>query len=359
MSEEINVPAPEGKYMVDAYDNWVRAEGVPVHEALAFDLNTVTTGPWARMGVNGAVCYLTGRDDYLTLHLLDLAPGAKSEPQRHLFDATFYVVSGRGSATVETADGTMRTIEWGPRSVFAVPMNAGQDSARVAMVSDIRYLLQLYRSVDFLFANPTRFPDREGKPEHFSGKGDFVSVRPGRHMWETNFVPDVGVVALKEWAERGGGSSSLSLLLAGSMLGAHVSELPVGTYKKAHRHLPGYCVFAVSGTGYTLNWFEGDQEMTRIDWKPGVVYAPGLQVFHQHFNTGATPARYLVVQYGSVRYPMTRDKALTYDKGTDTSVKDGGGQIEYVDQHPTIHAMFLEELKKTGVTPRMDAFVKG
>jgi mannose-6-phosphate isomerase-like protein (cupin superfamily) len=367
MSDEIIAPAPEGKYMVDAYDNWARAEGVPVHEALAFDLNTVATKPWARLGVNGAVCYLTGRDDYLSIHLLDLAPGAKTEPQRYLFDATFYVVSGRGSTTVETADGVTHTFEWGPRSVFAVPMNAGyrmfnasgQESARVAMVSDMRYLLQLYRSADFLFANSVRFPDREGKPEHFAGKGDFVAVRPGRHMWETNFVPDVAGVELKQWAERGGGASSLRLMLADSILGVHVSELPVGTYKKAHRHLPGYCIFAVSGTGYTLNWFEGESEMTRIDWRPGIVYAPGLQVFHQHFNTGPTPARYLAVQYGSVRYPMIREKIFTLDKGADTSLKDGGGQIEYADQHPTIHATFLEELKKTGVASRMEQFLKG
>jgi mannose-6-phosphate isomerase-like protein (cupin superfamily) len=318
------------------------------------------------MGVDGAFCHLTGRDDYLTIHVLDLPPGGRTEPQRHVFEAVFYVVSGRGSTTVETSDGATHTFEWGPRSLFAVPMNAGyrlfnasgQERARVAVVSDMRYLLQLYRSESFLFANPVRFPDREGTPEHYAGKGEFLAVRPGRHMWETNFVPDVAAFELKEWAERGAGASSLRFLLADSILGVHASELPVGTYKKAHRHLPGYCIFAVTGTGYTLNWFEGDEEMTRIDWKPGVVYAPGLQVFHQHFNTGPAPARYLAVQYGSVRYPMIRDKVFIYDKGADTSVKDGGGQIEYADQHPTIHAMFLDELRKTGVQPRMDAFLK-
>jgi mannose-6-phosphate isomerase-like protein (cupin superfamily) len=365
MSDEIIAPAPAGKYMVDAYDNWARAEGVPVHEALAFDLNKVATKPWARMGVDGAICYLTGRDDYLTIHLLDLPPGGRTEPQRHLFEAVFYVVSGRGSMTVETSDGTTHTFEWGPRSVFAVPMNAGyrlfnasgHERARVAVVSDMRYLLQLYRSESFLFANPVRFPDREGVPGHYAGEGEFVAVRPGRHMWETNFVPDVAAIQLKEWAERGAGAASLRLMLADSVLGVHVSELPVGTYRKAHRHLPGYCIFAVAGTGYTLNWFEGDPEMTRIDWKPGVVYAPRLQLLHQHFNTGPTPARTLAVQYGSVRYPMTRDKAFTFDKGTDSSVQSGGGQIEYADQPPGIHALFLEELKKAGIEPRMEAFI--
>ena len=363
---DLITPAPAGKYMVEAYDNWAKAEGIPIHAAPAFDLNTVETKPWARAGVNGAFCHLTGRDDYLTIHLLDLKPGAKTAPQRHLFEAVFTVVSGRGSATVTAADGTERTFEWGPRSVFAVPMNApyrlfngsGQESARIAVVSDLRYLMNLYRNEAFLFANPARFPDREGKPEHFAGKADFVPVKPGRHMWETNFVPDVAAFELKEWKARGADAKSIRFLLAECMLGVHASELPVGTYKKAHRHLPGYCIFAVTGTGYTLHWFEGDQDFQRIEWKPGVVYAPGLYVFHQHFNTGREPARYLAVQYGSVRYPMLREKASTYDTGADTSVKDGGNQIEYEDQDPRIHALFLKELARTGVPSAMGAFVK-
>jgi hypothetical protein len=283
-----------------------------------------------------------------------------------MFEAVFHVVSGRGSAAIETADGATHTFEFGPRSLFAVPMNAryrlfntaGGERARIAVVSDFRYLLNLFRNESFLLANPARFPDREGSAKHFTGDGDVRPLRPGRHGWETNFVPDVADFALKEWAERGAGATSLRFLLAQSNLGVHASELPVGTYKKAHRHLPGYIIFAVTGTGYTLHWFEGDTDHERIDWRPGIVYAPGLQMFHQHFNTGPTPARYLAVQYGSIRYPMVREKAFIYDKGADTSIKDGGNQIEYADQDPRIHAQFLAELARNGVQPKMESFVK-
>jgi mannose-6-phosphate isomerase-like protein (cupin superfamily) len=363
---DIVAPAPAGKYMVDTYENWMRAEGIPIHEAFALDLPVLDTKPWLRMGVNGAFCYLKGRCDYLSMWLLDIPGGGTTEPQRHLFEAVFHAVSGRGSAMVETADGTTHTFEFGARSLFAVPMNAryrlfnaaGAERARIAVVSDFRYLLNLFRNEDFLLANPARFPDREGTAKHFTGDGDFRALRPGRHAWETNFVPDVADFELKEWAARGGGATSLRFLLAESMLGVHASELPVGTYKKAHRHLPGYIIFAVTGTGYTLHWFEGDAERERIDWRPGMVYAPGLQMFHQHFNTGKAPARYLAVQYGSIRYPMVREKAFTYDKGADTAVGDGGGQIEYADQDPRIHAQFLAEMKRAGVQPKMESFVK-
>ena len=111
--------------------------------------------------------------------------------------------------------------------------------------------------------------EREGAPEHFKGDGTFIAVRPGKHMWETNFIPDAMDLTLHGWAERGGGSSSVQLILADSILHAHISEMPVGTYKKAHRHGPDVHVFCLSGEGYSLFWYEGDRDFVRIDWRHG------------------------------------------------------------------------------------------
>jgi hypothetical protein len=36
-----------------------------------------------------------------------------------------------------------------------------------------------------------------------------------------------------------------------------------------------------------------------------------------------------------------------------TSVKDGGGQIEYADQSPRVHELFKRETAKNGVTVKM------
>ena len=40
--------------------------------------------------------------------------------------------------------------------------------------------------------------------------------------------------------------------------------------------------------------------------------------------------------------------------GMDVSVKDGGRQIEYEDQDPRIHQLYVEELRRRGIEPRMD-----
>ena len=39
-----------------------------------------------------------------------------------------------------------------------------------------------------------------------------------------------------------------------------------------------------------------------------------------------------------------------------TSIKEGGVQIEYRDQDPRVHRMFVAELAKVGIVPRMDQY---
>jgi hypothetical protein len=38
------------------------------------------------------------------------------------------------------------------------------------------------------------------------------------------------------------------------------------------------------------------------------------------------------------------------------SIKEGGDQIEYEDQDPRIHKIWLDEMHRNGVEPRMDKF---
>ena len=88
----------------------------------------------------------------------------------------------------------------------------------------------------------------------------------------------------------------------------------------------------------------------------GWVFAPPDMMFHQHFNAGAEPVRYIAFTHGSVRYPLTEHMRRVYAK-VDVDAKKGGNQIEYADQDPRIHRMFVDELAKKGVAVRMNEFV--
>jgi hypothetical protein len=352
------------KLLLDPYADWVEREGVPVIEDFGIDLLAVETKSWPRFGTDGSIAHLKGRGDFVSVFVLDLAPAARTSPQRHLYEEVVYVLSGYGSTTVEGSDGRKHSFEWGPKSLFALPLNAryqhfnasGRERARLASVNNLCLQLNLFHNEKFIFDNSFEFAERQGAATHYSGEGDFVPVRPGRNMWETNFIPDLSLFELKEWAERGAGGSTMMFVLAEGTMHAHTSQMPVGTYKKAHRHGPDFHVFAVTGHGYSLLWYDIAKDLVRIDWRHGVVFAPPDQMFHQHFNTAGDPARYLAVAFGGLRYPFTQAKRDVF-AGMDVNVADGGCQIEYEDQDSRIHRIFLEELAKGGVKSRMSKFI--
>ncbi len=354
----------EPKFLVDSYLEWVKGEGIPVVEDFGVDLLKVETAPWARLGANGAFVNLKGRGDFINVVVIELEPGGSTDPQKHMYEEVVYVLSGHGSTTIEDGNGKKHSFEWGPKSLFALPLNAryrhynasGSEPARLSSTTSAPIMLNLFHNEDFVFDNPWVFSERIGTDKHFSGDGDFIPMRPGRHMWETNFVPDLGSFELQQWSARGAGGSNMMFVLADGTMHAHISEMPVGTYKKGHRHGADFHVYAVTGQGYSLLWYEGDEDFHRVDWQHGVVYAPPDRMFHQHFNTSPEPARYLAVAFGGLRYPFTADKRKTF-MGMDLSLKEGGRQIEYEDQNPKVHEIYAEELKKHGAEMRMQKFV--
>jgi hypothetical protein len=71
------------------------------------------------------------------------------------------------------------------------------------------------------------------------------------------------------------------------------------------------------------------------------MFAPPEWWYHQHFNTGPEPARYLALRRGgSAEHPIT----LGMSGGTGAP-----DQIEPEDEDPAIYDMYLEELTKNGV----------
>jgi hypothetical protein len=60
----------------------------------------------------------------------------------------------------------------------------------------------------------------------------------------------------------------------------------------------------------------------------------------------------MALALGSLRYPLTADKLKIF-VGVDVDVKQGGAQIEYTDQDPRIHTLYLSELAKNGVASQM------
>ena len=343
------------RYLVDSYLDWAARQDIPIVEGVAVDLNTVETAPWSRLGAGcrGAFVHLRGRGDFVALQVIDIPPDGKMDRARHLYDEVFYVLSGHGGANIEA--GETQSFNWGPRALFSPPLNApfrlfnssAEEPARIVCANDLPFVMNVFRNENFLFDNPFPFPERAGRESYFSGEGEFLPLQPGRHMWETNFVPDLGSLALPEWEARGAGSRNVKISLCDSSMHVHASEIPAATYNKG-RIGAGPHVLVVAGSGYTLMWKDGDADFEREDWRPGTVFVAAHDMFHQHFNTGPEPARHLAVSLGSQRYPVLARLARR-NEALEASVRDGGLQIDFDEQDPRIHAIWLRELARTGV----------
>ncbi len=352
------------KFMHDNYLEWCRGQGVPVIEDFGINLMTIEMTPWDRYGMNGAVVLPKGRDDFSSVFGFELPPGAVSAPVHHVYEDVVYVLSGHGSTVVDLPSGEKITFEWGENALFAVPLNAtyqhfngsGREPARLAVTHNLPFVMNLFRSEQFVFDNPIPFSERLGDADWFSGEGRLNRATAGRHQWETNFVSDICNFKLESWEARGAGSKSLRWILSDSSMGCHTSEVSHGTYKKAHRHYGGTNVIVIDGEGYSLLWYEDDKDYVRVDWAHGVVCTPPDGMWHQHFNTGDHPSRYLAIQIGSIRYPLMGMKREMWDTGVDRSVDEGGAQMEYEDQGSRIHKMWLAEIDRNGVSSQMGQF---
>lgn len=345
-----------GGYRPTAYKRWQAAEGVSIIEGFYVpDLTTVPVTYWKRLGALATFLDLEGTEEWNDAYVCEIPPGESTLRQAHLYEELVYVLRGTGITTIRNRDEhSDQQFEWGPGAVFSIPPDAqyrhfntsNTESIRYVAVTSAPLVMNLFHNEEFVFDNDFVFRDRyAGESGHFSGSG----TRSPNRVWETNFVPDVRGFALEPYPERGADGTNIKLEIGTGTLTAHISEFPVGTYKKSHRHGPGAHVIILSGTGYSLMWPDGT-EKEQFDWQPGSLVVPPGMWFHQHFNTGSEPARYLAIRWGSQRYPL-----FSKSYGTNKSLKLGGDQIEYEDEDKEVSERYLTALAQNGVLSRMDS----
>ena len=335
------------------YNRWVAGEGLDIISAHYIpDLNTVELKPWARRGGRGVYINHEASRTSNDCYVCEIPPAGELAPQRQLFEEMVYVLDGTGSTTVWNDAGNKMTFEWGKGSLFAIPLNcwhqhfngSGQTPARYVAVTNSPGIINLYEDVNFVFNTKHDFTARfDGEPDYFANRGTQKGL-----LLETNFVADAINLPLISAKERGAGGGHIRFNLAKGSMNCHISQFPVATYKKAHCHGPGAHVIIMSGEGYSLMWPEGE-EPKRYEWKVGSMVVPPNLWYHQHFNTGTTPGRYLAFKHEvvSIRNAQGVPKAWI-------SRRVGGDQIDYADEPKVVRSMFADALKAKGLEPRMN-----
>jgi oxalate decarboxylase/phosphoglucose isomerase-like protein (cupin superfamily) len=335
------------------YVRWVEAEGLDIIGAhYVPDLNTVELKPWDRRGGRGVFINHEASRTSNDCYVCEIPAAGKLAPQRQLFEEMVLVLSGHGSTSVWNDAGAKVTFEWGPGSLFAIPLNtmhqhfngSGTTAARFVSSTNMPPIINLYDEPEFVFNTPHDFTGRfNGEPDYFADNDEREGL-----LLKTNFVADAVGLPLNEAKERGAGGGHIRFMMAKGSMNSHISQFPVATYKKGHRHGPGAHVIILTGEGFSLMWPEGE-EPTRYEWQPGTLIVPPNMWYHQHFNTGDTPARYLAFKHEAVSIRNAQGVPKAW-----ISRRIGGDQIDYADESAVVRETFVAALAKRGLAPAMD-----
>jgi gentisate 1,2-dioxygenase len=342
------------------------------------NLRTLEVGPSERLGVAGAHIRLTGGEGVNDAYICEIPPGASTKPQRYLFEEVIYVLSGKGESVIWSPGTDKQTVLWQSGSIISPPLNSwrqhvnrGTEPARLVAITNAPIVVDLFHNLDFVFNNDFIFHDRyDGDASDFSGDPSSMYEKSHTrqqseqtrsvHTWLSAFVPDARTIGLEEVKQRGAGNSRVELQMANNAMQAHISQFKPGTYKTAHRHGPGSHVLVLNGTGYTLLWngptkySEADTKL-KIEFGEASLIVPPDRWWHQHFNTGPEPARYLACTWGGDGQWFVEGiggGGRTH-RLAKTSTRVGGNMIEYADEDPAVRDMYAAELQRAGITMQM------
>jgi mannose-6-phosphate isomerase-like protein (cupin superfamily) len=120
--------------------------------------------PWHERGIGASFYDIVGAESLGGLYVGELAPGKSSNPTKQLYDEVIFIIEGSGSTTVETPKGQI-SFEWGPNSLFAIPLNSsyrlhngsGTKRARFLSTNTLPIVYNLFRDTSFIYGSDHDF----------------------------------------------------------------------------------------------------------------------------------------------------------------------------------------------------------
>ena len=351
------------------FDEWVKKEGLDLVRGAKIDnVYTQPLKPWDRTGGKAVQIQLDGTGELNASYICEIPVAGELKPQKHLYEEMIFILSGRGSTSVWTNPKKKNSFEWQAGSLFAIPLNchyqhfngSGTEPARYLAVTTAPIMMNLLRNDDFIFNNDTVFPERyDGEENYFSGK----IKKEKFDLWDipmdisfSNLFADIYSLELEE-SNRGVSTRGYSFEMANGVQGAHILEIPGGTFSKLHRHGPGAHVLWLKGDGYTLMWPDGSENNKTMEyWGPGTMIVPPNWWWHQHCVIGKDRAEHLALKLSSRTNKVDRSTFYTL-----RTTRKGGNQMDYedipADTMAELKQIFMDECAKRGTPVNMGAAV--
>jgi oxalate decarboxylase/phosphoglucose isomerase-like protein (cupin superfamily) len=305
------------------------------------------------------------------MYIGEIPAGGALAPEKHFYEEVICILDGQGATEVWQEGGRKQLFEWGPWSLFAPPLNTwhrlingARQPVKFLAVTNAPLVMDTIHNEEFIFNCPYVFTDRYSGADGYFNVGQKRYESGMQHIWETNFITDIQSANLDQREVKGAGVRITQFELSGNSLIGHLAQWPAARYHKAHYHGAGAILLGLQSSGYVLLWSKElgtrpyetghSEDVIEVKWKAGSVYCPPGGWFHQHFNTGAQPARHLALRYGSRIHPIgfkIADKRS--EDGVYVDVKKGGTLLEYADEDPYIRKHYEDEMRKNGIPSQM------
>ena len=247
--------------------------------------------------------------------------GWKTLGHRHTVEAVIYILEGRGHSIIDSVRydweagdficvpifAWHRHINRGDRDVVYSACTSGPMSMAlgIAVYEDERYPEYWIYAQQSDLARRSLIPGKDGAEER-KGMGAKKNGR-GKSTWDL-YIEQVKFSEREERQRRKG-----KVLVKGkdlafeespmgrialavdpkrgfrvSTLASLIAEILPGQRSGAHRHMHEEINYVLTGEGYSI------VEDRRYDWKAGDALSIPVFAWHQHFNPGEEPARFLV-----------------------------------------------------------------
>ncbi len=271
-------------------------EGVIARDVASFPL-----APRPKRRSRAAAFDALGGNTTLGIHLSEVPPGGEKQGHRHLDEATFYIVDGRGWTELRQDDrAPVQRVDWEAGDVVVIPANAWHQHfnadpdrpARQLAFKNTRLLRKLFHSREFVYANDVRFADRYAdEPDYWTRR---ETTADGRIR--VNYLPAVADEAVGPEPEAGVGVGMARFAMGRHRMLEHaLVEVAVGGHVREHRSLAEEAMLILKGSGRTI--LRADDGRTEsVEWRAGDLVVPPFWVWRRHEQLGSEPVRYFLVR---------------------------------------------------------------
>jgi mannose-6-phosphate isomerase-like protein (cupin superfamily) len=184
------------------YDLFMEEQGIPIYRDIGVHkIQDLPMADWKRLGGRGTAIQPLGTEHLWGMYVVEVPGAGALNVERHLYEEIYYVVEGRGSTEVwQDSSPKKQTFEWGPGSLFAIPLNAWHrvvnatsSPALLLAATTAPNIINLLRDAEFVMNCPYDFLKRFDASDDYFKPVEEVYADPirGLAMRRTNVIPDI------------------------------------------------------------------------------------------------------------------------------------------------------------------------